>query len=251
MAPTRRTALIAGVFFVLTFISSITAVALYAPLLGHPGYVLGAGADTQIAWGALCEIVLGITNIGTAVVLYPVVRRQSESIALGYVASRIVESVLIAVGILSLLSVTTLRQAFAAAPGGDAGSFLVAARSLLALHDWTFLLGPGLLAGFGNGLLLGYLMYRSRLVPRGMALIGLIGGPLVFLSGIGVLFGLHEQSSVTSAIATAPEFVWEAALGIWLIAKGFRPAGVAALEGAGRVAPDVPAGVRSGSGTTL
>jgi len=230
MSPARRTALIAGVFFALTFVSSIAAVALYAPLLTDPRYVLGAGADTRIFAGAFCEIVLAITNIGTAVVLYPIVRRQSEGVALGYVASRIAESVLIAVGILSVLSVVTLRQAFTAGAGADAAAYTVAARSLVALHDWTFLLGPGLLAGLGNGLLLGSLLYRSRLIPRGLSIIGVIGGPLVFVSGIAVLFGLHEQASVTSAVATIPEFVWEAVLSVWLIVRGFRPDALERLE---------------------
>jgi hypothetical protein len=98
----------------------------------------------------------------------------------------------------------------------------------MAIHDWTFLLGPGFVVGVGNGLILGYLMYRSGLVPRGMALLGLIGGPLVAASGLAVLFGLWEQTSAWSAIATIPEFVWELSLGIYLVVRGFRPSPILA-----------------------
>ncbi|WP_427006350.1 DUF4386 domain-containing protein [Pseudarthrobacter sp. H2] len=219
---TRKTALITGVLFIITIVFSIPGALLYGPLLNDPNYILGPGADTQVALGAFLEIVVAAANIGTAVVLFPILRRQSEGIALGYVASRIVESTIIAVGILSVLSVVTLRQDFAAGPGADAAPLLAAGHALVALHGSTFLLGPGLLAGFGNGLLLGYLMYRSGLVPRPMALLGLIGGPLVFASGIAVLFGLYDQVSVWSGIFTVPEFLWEASLGIYLIVKGFR-----------------------------
>ena len=222
MNPTRKTALITGVLFIVTIVFSIPGAVLYGPLLNDPRYIVGPGADTQVALGAFFEIIVAIANIGTAVTLFPILKRQNEGVALGYVASRVVESTIIAVGIISVLSVVTLRQDFAAG-GSDSGSFLAAGTALVAVHGWTFLLGPGLLAGFGNGLLLGYLMYRSGLVPRPLAFLGLIGGPVVSASGIAVLFGLYAQVSVWSGIATVPEFLWEATLGIYLIVKGFRP----------------------------
>jgi len=220
--PTRKTALITGVLFIVTIIFSIPGALLYGPLLNDSRYIVGPGADTQVALGAFFEIIVAIANIGTAVTLFPILKRQNEGVALGYVASRVVESTIIAVGIISVLSVVTLRQDFAAG-GSDSGSFLAAGTALVAVHGWTFLLGPGLLAGFGNGLLLGYLMYRSGLVPRPLAFLGLIGGPVVSASGIAVLFGLYAQVSVWSGIATVPEFLWEATLAIYLIVKGFRP----------------------------
>jgi hypothetical protein len=221
MKSTRTTARIAGVLFIITFIASIPAqFFLYEPVLKHADYIVGAGADTRVAWGAFLEVILAIAGIGTAVTLYPILKRQNEGVAIGYVAARVLESTLIAVGIVSLLSIVTLRQG---AAGTDSASLLVAGRTLVAVHDWTFLLGPALVAGFGNGLLLGYLMYRSGLVPRGMALLGLIGGPLVFVSGIAVLLGAYTQVSAVNAIATIPEFAWELSLGIYLIVKGFKP----------------------------
>ena len=179
---------------------------------------MGGGADTRVRLGAFCEAILAIANIATALVLFPILKRQSESIALGYVASRVVESTIIVVGIISLLSIVTLREAGAA--GADASSLLITGESLVAIHDWTFLFGPGFCVGVGNGLMLGYLMYRSGLVPRRMAMLGLIGGPLIFASATAVLFGAYEQTEGWHFLASIPEIAWEASLGIYLIVKG-------------------------------
>jgi Domain of unknown function (DUF4386) len=219
-APERRLALITGVFFVITFVSAIGGLILYGPVLDKTDYIVGAGADTRVQLGALFEIILVIANIGTAVTLFPILKRQNESIALGYVASRVVESTVIAVGLISLLSVVTLRQD---AAGAADASLVLAGQSLVAIHDWTFLLGPGFCVGIGNGLMLGYLMYRSGLVPPRMAMLGLIGGPLIFASSIAILFGAYEQTSGVAFLFSIPEILWEASLGIYLIAKGFRP----------------------------
>ena len=223
MEAAQRTARIAGVWFVLTFVFSIPALLLYDPVLNDVNYVLGAGADTRVQLGALLEVLLAIANIATAVVLFPILKRQSEGIALGYVASRILESTIIVVGVVSVLAVLTLRQDLAGTSAADE-SLVTAGRSLVALKDATFLLGPAFCAGFGNGLLLGYLMYTSGLVPRPMALIGLIGGPVAFATATAVLFGAYDQQSAVNFLFTLPEIVWEASLSIWLVVKGFRPA---------------------------
>jgi len=218
----RKIARVTGVLFLITYITSIpAALILYVPVLDNPNYIVGGGgADNGVALGAFLELLLIIANIGTAVVLYPVVKRVNEILALGYVTARVVECVFIVVGILSLLSVVTLRQE---AAGADAGSLVAVGQSLVALHDWTFVLGPGFVVGVGNGMLLGYLMYKSALVPRRMAMLGLIGGPLIIASGVGVLFGVIEAGEAWQIIATIPEFLWELSLGVWLIVKGFDP----------------------------
>ena len=221
----QKIARVTGVLFLITFIAAITAYLFYVPVLDDPRYIVGAGADTTVSFGAFLELLLIIANIGTAVVLFPILRRQNEILALGYVTARIVECAFIAVGILSLLTVVTLRQE--AAAGADAGSLVAVGQSLVALHDWTFLLGPGFVVGVGNGLMLGYLMYRSALVPRSMAVLGLIDGPLIIASGVAVLLGVIEAGSVWQAIATIPEFLWELSLGIWLTVKGFNPSVIA------------------------
>jgi hypothetical protein len=198
-------------------------------VLDDPRYIVGAaGADNSVSFGALLELILIIANIGTAVVLFPILRRQNEILILGYVTARVVECVFIAVGLLSLLTIVTLRQE--ATAGVDAASLVAIGESLVALHDWTFLLGPGFFVGVGNGLMLGYLMYRSTLVPRGMAVLGLIGGPLIIASGVGVMFGVIEAGGVVQGLATIPEFLWELSLGIWPIVRGFNPSAIARLQ---------------------
>ena len=228
MSTTRRISLITGIAFIITFVASIPAAFyFYAPVLDHADYILGAGADTRVAWGALLEVIVVVANIATAVVLYPVVKRQNEGVALGYVAARTFESTMIAVGLIAMLAVVTMRQELAGA--ADAASSVALGKSLVAVHDWTFLIGPGILPGIGNGLLLGYLMYKSELVPRGMAVVGLIGGTLLIASAIPVILGVYEAGSTVQVIATAPEFVWEAFLGIYLTFWGFRKAGLRKL----------------------
>ncbi len=216
----QRRARIFGVLFALTFVTSIAGLVLYGPVLNDRDYILGEGADTRVRLGALCEIFLAITNIGTAVVLWPIVRRQSETLALSYVASRVVESIVIVVGLISLLSVVTLREDLAGA-GADAGSLTVAGQSLVAIKDWTFLLGPGFCVGV-NDVLLGYLFYRSGLVPRPIAMLGLIGGPVIFASCIAVLFGAYEQTG-THFIFSLPVIAFEVSITVYTVAKGFRP----------------------------
>ena len=224
MDSSRRTAFITGALFLITFVTSIpAALYLYTPVLDHTDYIVGAGTDTRVAAGALLEVLLIVANVGTAVVLFPILKRQNETLALGYVSARLVECTFIAVGIVSLMSIVTLRQDFGDAGGGESGSFVTAGRSLVAVHDWTFLLGPGWVVGVGNGLILGYLMYASGLVPRGMAMLGLVGGPLIIASGTAVLLDVIEPGSAAQVIATIPEFLWELSLGIYLLVKGFKP----------------------------
>jgi hypothetical protein len=233
MTSDRRIALAAGVLFIVTFITSIPALYLFQPVLDDPaGYIAGSGADnTRIFVGASLELLLIVANVATAVVLFPILKRQNELLALGYVTARLVESAFIAIGLVSVLGVVSLQQQ--AATGADAGTIGVA---LAAIKDWTFLLGPGFIVGVGNGLLLGYLMYRSELVPRRMAMLGLIGGPLICASGILVLLGVFAEGGAAQGIATAPEFVWELSLGIWLTVRGFNPSPILPAAG-GRVRP--------------
>ena len=226
----RKLAFIAGVLLLITYLTSIPPfIYHYVPVVGDPGYIVGAGADTRVTWGAFLELLLIVSNVGSAVVLFPILKRVSEIAALGWVTARIVESAFIAVGILSMLTVVSLRQE-AAGTRADAGALLAVGQALVALHQWTFALGPNFVVGIGNGMLLGYLMYRSNLVPRRLAVLGLVGGPMLCAYTTGGMFGVFEAGSVWQVIATLPEFVWELSLGIWLIAKGLNPAALAAAS---------------------
>jgi hypothetical protein len=213
-----------GVLFLITFITSIPALYLFQPVLDDPaGYIASAGADNRILLGTLLELLLIVANVGTALALFPILRRQSELLTVGYLTARLVECTFIAIGLLSVLAVVSLRHGPAGAENG------ALAFTLAATKDWTFLLGPGFIVGLGNGFTLGYLMYRSGLVPRRMAILGLIGGPLICASGAAVLLGGLDQGSVVQGVATIPEILWELSLGMYLTAKGFKPSAVDAL----------------------
>src|SRR5580765_5939505 len=217
MSLDQKRARVFGVLFLITFITSIAALALYQPVLDDPvGYIVGAGNDTQIYFAALLELLLIIANIGTAVVLFPIARRQNEELALGYVTARVVECTFILVGILSVLGIITLRNQVAGAAEGTV------AYTLAAIKDWTFLLGPGWVVGWGNGLILGYLMYRTRLVPRWATWLGLVGGPLIIISGTIVMFGGDPAAAALKGPATIPEALWELFLGVYCTIWGFK-----------------------------
>ncbi|SNR60981.1 protein of unknown function [Blastococcus mobilis] len=221
--------MVAGVFFVVAAVAAIAAKLLWQPVLGNPDYVLGTGADTGVLLGGLLEFVTAVSVLGTGVALYPVVKRQNEGVALGYALGRVLEGATIVAGLATVMAVVALRRGNTGST--DDGTLVAAQESLVALHDAMFLLGPGLIIGV-NTLLLAYLMYRSRLVPRWIAVIGLVGGPLVFVSSTAVLFGAYEQVSAFAGLGAFPVFAWEMSLAVYLIAKGFKPSPVD-----GRTAP--------------
>ncbi len=237
MTSNRRIARIAGVLLLITFVTSIGGLALYSPVLHAAKYIVGSGEDTRVRLGAFMELFLIVANVGTAVVLFPILRRQNEWLALGWVGERLVECCFIAVGIVSYLTVVTLRHR---GGGADSGSLVAVGTSLIAVRNWTFVLGPGFMDGIGTGLILGYLMYRSGLVPRRMAMLGLVGGPLVAMSGLAVVMGIIGRGSAAQGIATVPEFLWELLLGFYLMIKGFRPSSILTVESAAAAADEGP-----------
>jgi Domain of unknown function (DUF4386) len=218
MSSTRRTAVVFGVLYLATFVFSIAGALLYDPVLHPVKFMAGTGGDTRVRLGAVCEVFLIIANIGTAVVIYPIFRRRFEVLSIGYVTARLVECTFIAIGIVSYLAVVTLHPK----AGVAAGSMVNDARALVAIRNWTFVLGPGFVAGLGNGLILGYMMYRSGLMPRGLSILGLIGGTLICITGLGVVLDVFARGGTAQAIATVPEFIWELSLGIYPLVKGFK-----------------------------
>ena len=221
MSSTRKTALVAGVFYLITFIS-IPTLALYAPVKNHRDWILSSGGHTGVLVGGFLEVIVALACIGTAVTLYPVVKRQNEGVALGFVAARILEASMIFAGVVSLLSLVTLRQDLGGAAGADAASLVTTGASHVAVYNWTFLLGQSLMPGI-NALLLGSLMYRSRLVPRLIPVLGLIGAPLLITAVFATLLGGIGQTSSWAVFAALPVAAWELSLGVWLVVKGFRP----------------------------
>jgi hypothetical protein len=223
---TRRIGRIFGWFFIGTFITSIPARLLFIDGLDASWtdtvFKPGAVSDTSLKLASILEFGVIVSNIATAVVLYPLAKRLSETVSLGYVTARIMESVFIAIGIISIIAVVDVNDAWTAASGAEAAALEAQGNTLVSLYDWAFQFGPGLVVGFGNGLILGYLMYRSGLVPPRMAIFGLVGGPLLILSFVLILFGAYDNGEGPSGLLALPEIVWEAFLGIYCAWKGFR-----------------------------
>ncbi len=226
----RRTSLAAGVLYLVTFVSIPTLI-VFQPVQDGADFVLGAGSETGVLWGAFSEVVVGLAGIGTAVVLYPVAKRQSETAALGFVTARVVEGALILVGVVSMLTLLTLRHDVAGTAGADPGALVTTGHTLVATYDWTFLLSQSLMPVF-SALCLGTVLYRSGLVPRILPTIGLIGAPLLLAADTAIFFGLFERVGPI-ALAALPIAVWEFSLGVYLTVKGFRPSAVAALPSEG------------------
>jgi branched-subunit amino acid transport protein AzlD len=219
MNSLRKTALVAGVLYLLTFVS-IPTLGLYGAVK-DPNYILGPGPDTPALLGGILEIIVALACIGTAVALYPVLKRQNEGVAMGFVGARVLEAGTIFICVVSLLSVVSLRQAGVGAEG------LITAQALVDFHDWIMLLGQGLIPAV-NALLLGSLLYRSRLVPRVLPVLGFIGAPLLVASFTATLFDAWGQVSALSLFLTIPIALWEFSLGVYLIVKGFKPSPITA-----------------------
>src|SRR4051795_126374 len=221
MTPLRKTALVAGIFYLITFISVPTLV-LYGNLKTDQNFITSSGSSTSVLWGAFLEVIVALAGIGTAVTLYPVVKRQNEGMALGFVASRTLEAAMLFTGAASLLSLVTLHQDLGTAAGGDAASLPAIGASHVATYHWAFTLGGSLMPGT-NAILLGTLLYRSGLVPRVLPMIGLIGAPLHLTAVVLTMFGVVDRVGTVTGIAVIPIALWELSLGVYLIVKGFKP----------------------------
>ncbi len=220
---TRKLALAAGVLYLVTFAASIPTLPLKAPLVDHASWILGNGSDKGVILACLMDFVCAVAGIGTAVALYPVVRRFSPSAAIGFITSRTLEAAILVVGAISLLSIVTLRSN---AAGGDTASLMTTSRALVAAHHWAFLLGPGFMPAI-NALFLATVMYRFRLVPRIIPLMGLVGAPLLFTSGVITMFGGYTQTSSAAFVGALPIAAWEFSVGVYMVVKGIKlPAAV-------------------------
>lgn len=241
MSTMRKTALVAGVLYLLTFLSSIPAALLLGDTLANPDYILGAGADGQVRLAAIFDIINGLTAIGTALALYSVLKRQHEGFAIGFVVSRTLEAAILFIGTVSVLSIADLRVTGAAA---DPASLKTIGLSLTTIYHWAFALGTGIPAL--NAVLLGWLMYRSRLVPRAIPVLGLIGAATFTSFIIGHILGITEGGTPWHGIAVAPIFFWELAIGLWMTFKGFRKEAPLMIEAAAEAAsPDAVAALPS------
>jgi hypothetical protein len=221
MNSNRDIAILVGVLYILAAVTAIIGFALYQPILNDPEYIIkGSANETQVIWGAFNELILAFSVIGISVMMYPIVNKENESLAIGYICFRLLEAILIIIGLISLLSIVTLSQEFVLAAIPSSSSYLVAGKSLLILHNWTFLLGPNLALG-PSTLMMSYFLYDTKLVPRFISVTGLVGGILILACALLVMFGIFLQVSGWGVILAIPVFIYEMSLAVWLIVKGF------------------------------
>lgn len=222
MSPMRKAALIAGLAYIASFVFSIPVkFGLWTDVLHNPNFILGEGNASGVPLGAAFEVLTGLSGVVSAVALYTIAKRYSHRAALGFVTTRLLEAAVIFMGVLNIMAVYTLRQDVAGTPGADNGALLTTGHALVAMHDWSFLFGPGLMPVL-NALLIGSVMYRSRLLPRWIPMLGLIGGPLLLISTTGTLFGLWDQISAPAAVLVMPLAVWEFSFGVYMTFWGFK-----------------------------
>jgi uncharacterized protein DUF4386 len=217
----RNYARASGILYLVTFASSIPALLLLHPILSNPAYIVGAGHDTQVLWACLFDFVNAVTAVGSAVAVFPVVKRVNESLALGFVMSRMMEAAVIMIGVVALMAVVVLRQDFAGSSGADVSALTTTGQALVSVRDWTFLFGPGFMVCL-NAVLFGTLLFRSRLVPRVIPAMGLIGAPLLFTASLLTVFGHNTQSGGWTMLATLPIAAWELSVGFYMTFKGFK-----------------------------
>lgn len=230
MNSNRKAARITGVLFILAAVSAVIGLKLYDPLLNNPDYLMdGPKYNSQIALGALMELILVVSAVGTATTMFPLLRKYNETIALWHVCFRFLEAIIITVGVISVLSLLTLSHEFAAAGTQDAAAFQPSGILLKAIHDWTFMLGPLFMLGI-NTIMYSYIFYRTRLVPRPLATLGITGAICVFICALLVMFGVIEQISFWGGILAVPVAANEMILAVWLLTKGFNETAIAALS---------------------
>jgi hypothetical protein len=220
---TRNHARASGIFYLLTFASSIAAVVYFLkPILDDANYIVGPGQDTRVVIGCLLDTVNGLTAVGSAVAVYPVLKRQNQAMALGFVTSRVYEAAVVMIGVVSLLAVVGIRRDMHGATGSDVTTMVTIGHSLVTARDYTFLLGPNL-APVINAVLFGTLLYKSRLVPRFIPVMGLLAAPLLLAPTLATLLGATEHGSIWWAPGGALIFVWELTVGLYMTFKGFKP----------------------------
>ncbi|MEH7523750.1 DUF4386 domain-containing protein [Bacillus sp. JJ1503] len=229
MNSNKKAAKIVGVLFILAAVSAVAGLILYDPILNSPDYLInGTEHANQVVLGALMELILVVSAVGTATIMFPILRKYNETIALWHVCFRFLEAIIITVGVISVLSLLTLSREFVALGSPDPASFQTSGIVLHAIHDWTFLLGPNFMLGI-NTMMYSYIFYKTKLVPRFIPILGMTGATLIFICALFVMFGVFPQLSVWGAILAIPVAANEMILAVWLIVKGFNQSALASL----------------------
>jgi len=229
----RVDAIITGVFFIVAAVTSIIALKLYQPAITGDDYLTQASSHAYtITMGALHELFLVATASGTGIMLYPYLRRYNEQMGLAYLCFRLLEAILILIGTLSVLAIVSLSKAYVANPVADVGTYKAVGTALIAIHDWTFMIGPNFMLGI-NTFIYSYVFFKSRMIPRTLSLIGIVGAIMIFIAAHLEMFGVMQQISVGGVVMAIPIFVYEMTLAVWLIVKGFNKTIIAKLNNVG------------------
>jgi hypothetical protein len=230
MNSNKKAAKLVGVLFILAAVTAVIGLLLYDPILNGPDYLIkGSEHANQVIWGALMELILVASAVGTATTMFPILRKYNETIALWHVCFRFLEAIIITIGVISVLSLLTLSREFVAAGAQDTASFQASGTVLKAIHDWTFMLGPLFMLGI-NTMMYSYIFYKTKLVPRFISVLGITGATLVFICALLVMFDVVEQVSFWGGILAVPVAANEMILAVWLIVKGFNPSALASLS---------------------
>ncbi|MFD0050670.1 DUF4386 domain-containing protein [Actinomycetes bacterium NPDC127524] len=218
---TRTASRIAGILFIIAAITAILGVIFYKPILNDSNYLIqGPAHSNLVVLGALMELVLVVSAVGTATVMFPFLKKYNKTIAIWHVCFRFMEAIIITVGVISVLSLLTLSEHYIAAGASNPASYQVSGILLKAVHDWTFLLGPNFFLGI-NTMMYSYIFYKSKLVPRFISILGMSGSVLIFLAAVLEMFGVIDQVSAWGGILAVPVFANEMILAVWLITRGF------------------------------
>ncbi|MBT2738930.1 DUF4386 domain-containing protein [Bacillus sp. ISL-7] len=230
MNSNKKAAKIVGILFILAAVTAVIGLNLYNPILKDSDYLIkGSEHTNQVIMGAIMELILVISAVGTATTMFPFLRKYNETIALWHVCFRFLEAVIIMVGVISVLSLLTLSREYATASVPDIASYQASGILLKAVHDWTFLLGPNFMLGI-NTMMYSYIFFKSKLVPRFIPILGMTGAALVFVAALLEMFGIIQQVSVWGAILSLPVAANEMILAVWLIVKGFNESALANIS---------------------
>jgi hypothetical protein len=222
MNAKRKSAFRIGALFIIAAVTSIIGLNLYNPILQDSNFIIKSpSSGNQIFWGAFMEIILVFSVIGTSVTFYPVLKKHNESLAIAAVCFRVIEAVIITLGIISLLAIISLNNEYISEGESQSSTYLIIGKLMVSIHNWTFLFGPNIALG-PSTFMTSYILYKNNLVPKFIAILGLIGGPMICMSGIFVMFGLFSQLSIWGLITAIPVFFYEMSLAIRLIVKGFK-----------------------------
>lgn len=219
--PHKLNAVITGLLYIAAAAASISALRLYGPILFNTSYLTDEVVKYKsVIAGGFCELLAAGTVAGTAIMLYPYLRRYNERLGLTYLCFRWFEAVLILMGTVGVLTMFSLSQLYKTTLHPADLSFHVTASMLKALYCWTLILGPNFMLGI-NTFIYSVVFFKTQLIPRMISTLGIIASIFIFVASLLEMFGIIQQLSISGALLAFPIFIYEMTLAFWLLFKGF------------------------------